>query len=250
MLLVKQGLLLVLIRRWSSRPWRWTLIGWLTFEVVATGLQMGARGPAMRLLISFAVLYHCFVRPIRARTVLLGGLVLLIAFQIHGIVRLGNAHVRDLKPSSVLTGPNEFEALFVTAYDIYKRKEMGTLGPIPWQVYCVDLYLEIPSQLLPFRKLDPAEWYLEVIGANNTGVGFMFGVMAQAVVGLGWIELVLRGALLGALCAAFHRWFTRRAHRFWPTLLYLYVTIWIYYTFRATTFWILHFVVYEFLPVV
>src|SRR5262249_22582512 len=94
MLLVKQGLLLVLIRRWSSRPWRWTLIGWLTLEVIATVLQMGSRGPAMRLLISFAVLYHCFVRPIRARTVLLGGLALLIAFQIHGIVRLGNIHVR------------------------------------------------------------------------------------------------------------------------------------------------------------
>src|SRR5437588_11332669 len=77
----------------------------------------------------------------------------------------------------------------------------------------------------------------------------MFGVMAQAVVGLGWIEVVLRAALLGVLAAAFHRWFTRNAHRFWVTLLYLYVTIWIYYTFRATSFWLFHSVVYEFLPV-
>ena len=37
--------------------------------------------------------------------------------------------------------------------------------------------------------------------------------------------------------------------RFWPTLLYLFVGIWSYYTFRATSFYLLHFVVYQFVPV-
>ena len=112
-----------------------------------------------------------------------------------------------------------------------------------------DRYLVIPSQLLPFSKTDPAEWYLEVIGAQGTGVGFMFGVMAQAVLGFDWIELAARGALLGLLFALLHRWYVRRARRFWPTLLYLFVGIWSYYTIRATTFYLLHFVVYQFVSI-
>jgi hypothetical protein len=117
---------------------------------------------------------------------------------------------------------------------------------VPWQIYVSDLYLIIPSQLLPFEKWDPAEWYLDVIGARGTGVGFMFGVMAQAVLGLDWAELVARGALLGHVSALLHRWYVRRARRFWPTLLYLFVGIWAYYTVRATSFYLVHFVVYQF----
>lgn len=33
-----------------------------------------------------------------------------------------------------------------------KRRELGTLGPVPWQIYLSDAYLVIPSALLHSRK--------------------------------------------------------------------------------------------------
>ncbi len=252
-LVTKLALLIVLMQRWPSRGWRLFTLGWIAFEVISVVVKMGSRSGAVHLLLAFGALYHQFVRPLKPRTAAIAGVVLLAGFLVQGVVRAnmirGYTSVEDLKPSSVLTKSNEFQALFSTAYDIYKRKQMGTLPPVPWQVYFIDLYLEIPSQLLPFEKVDPSEWYLDVMGARGTGLGFMFGVMSQAVLGLDWIELVIRGVALGLAFALFHRWFVRRAFQFWPTLLYMFVGIWTYYTFRATSFWFVHYVVYQYIPV-
>jgi hypothetical protein len=76
----------------------------------------------------------------------------------------------------------------------------------------------------------------------------MFGVMSQAAIGLDWIEVALRGALLAACLAFMHRWYVRHALGFWPTLFYLFVSVWIYYTMRASTFYFLYNIVYQFLP--
>ena len=88
-----------------------------------------------------------------------------------------------------------------------------------------------------------------MLGMGETGIGVMFGVMAQAAIGWGWIELILRGAVLGLLFALLHRWYVRQAAQFWPTLFYLFLAVWTYYTFRATTFRFVYFVIYQFLPV-
>lgn len=248
-LLVKQALLLVLIQQWRSLKWRIALVAWLAIETVTVVVRMGGRGQAVRLILAFAVLYDRFARPLRAKWIMGGGALLLTGFIVQGDLRSALSQ-RELSAASVLTSANEFEALFATAYDIYKRKEVGNLGVVPWQVYVSDLYILIPRQLLPFEKIDPSEWYLGVIGARGTGVGFMFGVMSQAVLGLDWIELGFRGAILGLLLAGFHRWYVRYCRSFWVTLFYLFIAIWIYYTFRATSFWLIHFIVYQFIPVV
>jgi hypothetical protein len=78
----------------------------------------------------------------------------------------------------------------------------------------------------------------------------MFGVIAQAIVGFGLLELVLRGALVGLLFAWAQRWYTRRAARFLPTLVYVWLCVWSYYTFRASTFYLLSPIIYRLLPVV
>ena len=248
-LVVKQALLLLLIARWRDVRWRLLLLGWLAFEVVSTVMQMGARGSAVRLLLTFAVLYHRFVRPVGPFWLVVGGLTLLAGFLGQGVLRGRPTGEGRLDLQRMLTSTNEFQALFATAYDLYQRRLASTLADVPWQIPFSDLYLIIPSQLLPFYKWDPANWYLEAIGVQGTGVGFMFGVMAQAVLGFDWIELAVRGALLGFLFALLHRWYVRQAAGLWPTLLYLFVTVWSYYTFRATSFYILHFVVYQFLPI-
>jgi hypothetical protein len=144
---------------------------------------------------------------------------------------------------------NEFQVLFGTPYDLYMRKAAGTLPPTPWQVSVSDLLLPIPSQVLPFPKIDPSEWYLGAAGLLGTGFGAMFGVISQAIVGFDWIELVVRGCVLGFVLAKLHRWYVRRQRHYWPTLLYLFVCVWSYYTFRASTFYFATFIVYQFVPV-
>lgn len=145
---------------------------------------------------------------------------------------------------------NEFQAVYATAYDLFMRRESGNLENVPWQLYVSDLYMVVPSQLLPFYKWDPSQWYLNLIEYQEPVGGFMFGVISQAIIGLDWVELLLRGCLLGGVAASIHWWYVRRASEFWTTLLYLFLCVWAYYSFRASSFYIVYFVLYRFLPVV
>lgn len=104
----------------------------------------------------------------------------------------------------------------------------------------------IPSQVLPFAKVEPSEWYAEVLDIKHTGARTMFGVMAQAMLGLGTLEVFLRGLAIAVILALVHHWYVRRAERFWPTALYAYITIWTFYTFRSTTLTPVYFIVYYF----
>jgi hypothetical protein len=195
------------------------------------------------------LLYHRLVKPVTFRTFFVLGALLLTAFLVAGSLRMLQDLQASERPKNVLTTANEFQALFATAFDLYQMKENGSLPPVPWQIYAADFYLEIPSQILPFQKIDPSNWYIEIIGQSGGLTGFMFGVMSQAVLGLGWAELALRGFILALLLALLHRWYVRHATQLWPTLFYLFVAIWIYYTMRATTFWFVYYIVYRFLPV-
>jgi len=106
----------------------------------------------------------------------------------------------------------------------------------------------IPGQLLPFRKIDPSLWYLEQLGLQDSQVGFMFGVLSQAILGVDWLELMVRGTVLGCVLGLIHRWYVKRSQRFEVTLLYVFLCVWSYYTVRAATFYFVYPVVYRFLP--
>jgi hypothetical protein len=99
------------------------------------------------------------------------------------------------------------------------------------------------------EKLEPSEWYLDVRGLGNR-TGYMFGVIAQSVIGFGLWELALRGIVIGLLFAWAQRWYTRRSSRFLPTLIYVWLCVWSFYTFRASTFYLLAPIIYRLLPAV
>src|SRR5690606_9777988 len=90
-------------------------------------------------------------------------------------------------------------------------------------------------QLWPFQKLSGADWYLIQIGQDGTGAGFMWGVIAQSLVGFGKVELMLRGLLLGWFLAYVHRWYQRRYTKFLPTVFYTVLCLSTLWTFRDTT---------------
>ncbi len=248
LLVLKQALMLAVIQHWRSVKWRVVLIGALLIQVSIVLVRMGSRSDAVLLMVSFVMLYHRFVRALRLKWLIVAGVLMLGGFLVQGYLR-GFLTLQELTLTNTLTTTNEFQSLFATSFDLYQRQRMGTLGPVPWQIHYTDVYLLVPQQLLPFAKIDPSVWYLSILGLSGTEVGLMFGVMSQAILGFDWIELAVRGAVLGLLFALLHRWYVRRAADFWPTLSYLVVSIWTYYTYRATSFWFLHFVVYQFLPV-
>jgi hypothetical protein len=142
---------------------------------------------------------------------------------------------------------NEFQSLLGTAYDVMSLKERG--ANLPWYLYINDIISILPpQQLLPFEKIPASEWYLRETGLDASGVGYMWGVISQSIIGLDWIELFLRGAILGYILARFHRWYLKHQIGFLETLFYVYMCLKIYYTFRDTTFSILTNFVWEIIP--
>jgi hypothetical protein len=240
----------VLMQSWRSPLSRFTLAVWLSVEMIATFLRMGARTDTVMLSLSAVLLYHRLVRPFSVRAISAVGAGLVGMALLYGFAR-DFAHVRgELANVSYWSAANEFQGLMGTAYDLHMRKVTGALDPIPWQVHASDLLRLIPSQLLSFPKIEPAEWYLTQLGLDSRTMGFMFGVLSQAVIGFDWVELVVRGAALGMVLGVFHRLYLRHAGSFWWSMLYLCVCLWSYYTVRASTFYFLYFVVYQFTPAV
>ena len=54
--------------------------------------------------------------------------------------------------------------------------------------------------------------------------------------------------LLGLLLAAIHRWYTWHQRRFWPTALYAFILVWLFYAVRSTMLYWTYFVLYSFVP--
>lgn len=180
------------------------------------------------------------------------GALLFIVFNLLGLYR-GYIDLvslqTDLSQSDggIFSGGNEFQALLGTAYDVYQRKEAGT--DLPWYLYINDIITILPpQQFMPFEKVVASEWYLREIGLSGTGAGLMWGVISQSIVGLDWLELALRGAILGYILAQFHRWYLKRQSGFLETLLYIFFCLKVYYTFRDTTLSLLANLVWEVIP--
>jgi hypothetical protein len=244
LLVSKLCILVLLFRQWASPRWRAVLIGWLAFEVITAATRLGSRRDTAMVLIAGVLLYDHSVKPLKSWQAVVGGAGLFF-----GLLAFGFA--RDLNGAAASwNAANEFQILFGNACDLLARVRSGQLE-IPRQLYFGELLMLIPSRwqpLLPFPVLDPSDWYLDVLNVRGTGVGFMFGVVAQAIIGGDWVELVARGTALGLCFAGIHRWCSRRAHSLWVVVFYLYLCLWCYYTTRASTFYMTYFVLYRFLP--
>ena len=245
----KLALMVILVARWRQREWRYALFIWLGIEILLSVTRMGARTEAVLLILAAVVLYHRLVKPLSFRFCAISGSLLLAGFLVLGAARNGLIGKASTSSGvSLLAVGNEFQSLFATGYDLRCRVEEGL--EVPWQVYFGDLFRPIPQQIFPGRKIDPGQWYLDVLGVRGQGQGCMFGVLGQAAVGFGIWELALRGALLGFILAKIHRWYVSKGScSFFATLFYVWLCTRIYYTFRASTFYPVTEIIYEIIPV-
>lgn len=248
-ILVEQLFIALLMLHWRSLLARVTLFALLA--AVAIVNAGGARTELVILLLSTLLLYHRLVRPVKLRLLIPAAALILGGFLALGVLRdLRGEGLTAASDTPVLAASNEFQVLFANAVDLHERRKSGVLGPIPWQIYWADLTGLIPSQLLPFQKVDPSMWYMATLDAADSGIGLMFGVVAQAVLGHDWLELALRGVALGLFLGLLQRWYVRHQNRFWPTILMLFLSVWMFYTVRQSTFSFFYFVAYRFVPTV
>jgi hypothetical protein len=243
-----QFLVPLLLLRWRDWKYRWLLIGGFAIDVLYTASRHASRSELVLLLLTAILMYHRLVRPLKLKlAIILGGSLLA------GFLILGTLRNRSIEPGIAPDVPflalnNEFQAVWATSFDIYALKRDGVITNPPWQLFFSDFYFLIPSQFLPFEKIDPSAWYLSTAGIE--GVGLMFGAVGQAVLGFDWPEIFLRGMLLGAISAWLHRWYVRRYRQWWVNMFYLFVSVWMYYSMRQTSFASLYFIVYWFVPVI
>jgi hypothetical protein len=124
-------------------------------------------------------------------------------------------------------------------------------APPPGVVWS-DLLALIPQQVSPIPKLSPADWYVQTYfpGFAAAGGGLVFGTIPESIVSDGALGIVWRSALLGLALGRFHAWVSPATGRLWPMVLYVWVTVSVYLSFRASTFVLLGLLFYRFVPVV
>ena len=247
----KLAMLMLFVLNWRRLPVRVLGCLWLLSEVALPVVRQGARTDGALLILGAILLYHRVVKRLTLWRTCVGGVVLLGGLILAGVMRdvQGGLGAVASTGISFLSVNNEFQSVFATGYDLYERSWRKELPGIPWALYANDILALIPSQALPFVKVDPSQWYLELLGLQDAQIGLMFGVLSQSALGFDWVELAARGALLGSILGLVHRCYVKRARYFSWTLAYLFLCVWIYYTVRSTTFAPVYFVVYRLLPV-
>jgi len=249
----KLALLYIVINRCKRRKWLIILFLWIAAEVVMMVVIKGARAGTFLFILAAVLLYHRIIKEFSMKFLISSGILSFVFFLFLGLYRSFN-DISSMQLEYVQAGVgylsgtnNEFQSMLGTAYDVYQRKMAG--ADIPWYLYINDIVAILPpQQLLPFEKVDASEWYLRELGLSGTGQGYMWGVISQSIVGFDWVELALRGSLLGFFLAQVHRWYTKNQSGFFATILYLYLILNCYYTFRNTTGSIFTFIVWEFFP--
>jgi hypothetical protein len=250
--LFKLAFLLIFVSRCREKKWLIIMFSWVIVELISAICVKGARTGTILFFMAAILFYHRTIKPFTMKNLLAFFSLLFTAFIFFGLYRsYDNLEALQIDLSqaygSIFAATNEFQALLGTAYDVMQRKENGDYFPLHLSFNDIMSVLP-PQQIMPFTKISAADWYLQEIGQDKTGAGYMWGVISQSIVGFGLWELFLRGALLGYVLARFHNWYLKHQEEFLATVVYVYFCLKVYYTFRETTGSLLTNLVWEVIP--
>ena len=220
---------------------------YLFYEFAKVILGLSGRSWFFIHMLGLFFLYHRIVKPFSGNQIFYIFLIALSSFLLFGYIRTGQASI--LSVAGFFTGNEEFSSLFATSYDLKIRlQEFSINETVPFSVTNFDYIALIPSQFLPFEKIDGPSWYIKLIGLQGTGYGAGFGVISQSIVGFGKVELIIRGILIGFIFSSLHRFVTRKKISIWRLVIYTYFAIQSYHIMRNGTGYLLYFFVYFILP--
>lgn len=210
---------------------RWHMAVLVVMNIGLTFVERGARTPAFLSAFAYVVaitMYGGLSTKARLAFAVAG----LIAFSIAGAIR---GEMLDVGAIGLLQS-GEFVLVFHNAIDLLQRaaapEDMGIRG-----FYIIDLLRVIPQQIIEW-KVSPAAVYVETYypAYAAAGGGLAFGAISEAVIGYGWPEALVRGALLGMAYA----WVANRCLQGQLSGMRLFVYVWFvvmaYQGVRDTTF--------------
>ena len=228
-------LLVAIFQRWP----KYRLIFWFYLLSILLSINPeGGRGKVVTPLLSIIVGWHVLIRPIPTRKVVIGGFIGLLSFLVLGLLRNINSitEVGGLGFQGI--GLGEFDALWANYIELLQAKNNGQIK-INLETRFGEILNFVPSQLLWYEKLSLNDWYLSNFYPNlkeDTGTGWVFGAISQAVIGGGFVEAVIRGVLIGALAGWLMLWVRSPRTTWWRFPLYLFLLLGVFSGIRETTF--------------
>jgi hypothetical protein len=225
-------LLLWIFQGWRAR--RWLLLLYVAVTLVSFDAQGGRAGLVMMFIAMF-ILAHRYVRPFTRVQFALIGLSVILGFLALGVYRsFANIGFAGLNVFDF--GAGEFDAVWANAIEIQRLKTELGLEP-PSGSYLTELLGFVPGGLLWFDKVPLADWYVQNFYPDYAaaGGGWAFGLLPQIVVGLGFVEAIMRGLILGMLAA----WMTaisRRPAYWWQYPAQLFFLVWLFEVARNSAF--------------
>ena len=228
-------LIVASLQRWPK--YRFLVFIYLLSIILAIDPD-GGRGKVVTPLIAFFISWHVLIRPIPTRKIFFLGVVGLTMFLIFGALRSINSMSEARAVGFEGIGLNEFDHIWANHIELLQARNSGRLN-LGLTTRFGELFSFIPSQFLWFEKLSLNDWYLNNFYPGlkeDTGTGFVFGAISQAVVGDGLFEALLRGAILGSLAGVLMVGLRRHFNKWWRFPLHLSLISGVFAGIRETTF--------------
>lgn len=254
------ALLVFLLSRWRTWLARGAVFLVLTYTLLwYVFFHMGSRTLLFLPFAAAGLMYFRNVRRVKPWMVAFGIAGAFTAFWAFNEIRSAATLAEKLQNLETFVGKqdttlrysrkDEFQLWLSSNMEVRELRNGGRLSTIPWQIYAADVLLFIPSQLLPFDKVDPVGWFADV-ETNRTGAFefFEFSPIAQGYIGLGVPEIMLRGLLLGLAFAMIHRAYIRRSRHFLANVTYLWLILYCYVSLRNNSSYIFVLVVLRLAP--
>lgn len=236
----------------SRRKYHWILPIWLGLEAILLIEDQGSRTAVFVICLSILASYHYLVRKISALLVLILLGVAFLMFVLVGAWRDMGSEAGSIP--EILTGMlirNEFTSVFINALDVQRLRDAGMTDAIVPQFYFSDLVNVFPQQFLPLEKLDVSAWYVQSFYPEFAalGGGYVFGIISESIVGLGYLDAGVRALLLGILFASVYVWIARKKRpSLWMITFYIWLLVLSFKLFRGTTLALVPVFILDFLP--
>jgi len=229
---------LVIVTVIARNPrWHVYVAAFVVLQIVATLALGGSRTHAFACALAYIVARTLYDRRLRFGWVVAMAAAGLAMFLLAGALRQVRVDTDDVTGLYLLQG-GEFVSVFVNALDLQDRLADLENPVLRLGMYLVDILRFIPRQFIGDFKVDPATFYVTTFypEAAEGGAGLAFGAIAESVIGVGPVEALVRGLLLGLLYGLVRNACLKRRVTVVRAFIYTWFVVLAYQGIRDTTF--------------
>lgn len=228
-------LAIVIATAYSRRLRRWVGVI-VVLQIVLATMGGGSRTLAFSSALAYAVACSQFDPTLKFSSIVAASIAGLLLFLAGGALRQATIASEEVPSLYILQG-GEFLSVFLNSLDLLDRLKDIDIGPLRVGLYLVDLLRFVPQQIIGDLKLDPASFYVSTFYPDfaDAGGGLAFGAIAEATLGFGIPEALVRGLLLGYLLARVRIACVRHRLSLIQAFVYTWFVVTAYQAVRDTT---------------